>query len=333
MQRVMIFAGGLTGVPAILVLETLKVLDARKDMKLVAVCTPEVPTLAGTLRNYLKDRMRDAARKLFDPIQKNSGAFPPPLVPFLLAQKHGFEWITPPEGDVNHPDFIADIDNRIRPDIALSFYWLQKFSPDLLSVFKQAVNYHNGLLPAHRGMKATAWSIYDGEGRTGFTFHRMNGKLDDGPILLAGTIPVRNGHSAADLDLVKAAAAAKSIAGLMPMLAEKHPGIEQGQGGVFHSYKDYLSMVTVGDPAVLSHKEIERRLRAFGRLKIRIANSWYDVTKVRKMTKADRPGESVLVRTSDGVDLRVWRIRYLPWGLYKIVFRCKQFVKSSADGP
>ncbi len=78
MQRVMIFAGGISGVPAILVLETIKVLGTRKDVKLVAVCTPEVPTLAGTLRNYLKDRMRDAARKLFDPIQKHSGAFPPP---------------------------------------------------------------------------------------------------------------------------------------------------------------------------------------------------------------------------------------------------------------
>lgn len=323
MQRVMIFAGGTSGVPAILVRETLKALSARTDMKLVAICSPEVPTLADTLSGYFKDRMRAATRKLFDPMRKHGQTFPPPLAPSLLAQKHGFEWLSPPEGDINHPDFIADIGNRVRPDIALSFYWLQKFSLDLLRVFHQAVNYHNGLLPDHRGMKATAWSVYEGEDETGFTFHRMTEKLDGGPILLAGTIPVRNGHAAGDLDLVKAAAAAKSVARLLSMLVEKHPGIEQETGGVFHSHKDYLEILTIDDPASVSHEEINRRLRAFGRLKIRVGHSWYDVTKVSKMTKADRPGKGISFRTSDGVDLRVLRIRHLPCGLYKIVFSRK----------
>jgi len=46
-----------------------------------------------------------------------------------------------------------------------------------------AINYHNALLPLHRGMNAEAWSIYEQEQKTGITWHVVEPKVDVGPIV------------------------------------------------------------------------------------------------------------------------------------------------------
>lgn len=44
------------------------------------------------------------------------------------------------------------------------------------------VNYHIGLLPKWRGNSANGWGIINGENYVGYTIHRVNELLDDGPI-------------------------------------------------------------------------------------------------------------------------------------------------------
>ncbi|MBP3760934.1 MAG: hypothetical protein J6I55_05625 [Ruminococcus sp.] len=48
----------------------------------------------------------------------------------------------------------------------------------------QGINYHNALLPYHKGMNAEAWSIYDMDSVTGITWHRIRPAIDEGEILI-----------------------------------------------------------------------------------------------------------------------------------------------------
>ncbi len=50
------------------------------------------------------------------------------------------------------------------------------------------INYHNALLPFHKGMNAEAWSIYDMDHATGITWHRIRPAIDEGEILIQKTI-------------------------------------------------------------------------------------------------------------------------------------------------
>lgn len=52
------------------------------------------------------------------------------------------------------------------------------------------INYHNALLPAHRGMNAEAWSIYAGDKVTGITWHRIASEVDKGELLCTRELPL-----------------------------------------------------------------------------------------------------------------------------------------------
>lgn len=45
------------------------------------------------------------------------------------------------------------------------------------------INWHNALLPAHRGRNAEAWCIFEGDTETGITWHMLVEKVDAGDIL------------------------------------------------------------------------------------------------------------------------------------------------------
>ena len=45
------------------------------------------------------------------------------------------------------------------------------------------INYHNALLPAHRGMNAEAWAIFQMDSDSGITWHRIIEQVDKGEII------------------------------------------------------------------------------------------------------------------------------------------------------
>ena len=45
------------------------------------------------------------------------------------------------------------------------------------------INCHQALLPAHKGRNAEAWAIFEGDQKTGITWHRMTERVDEGEIL------------------------------------------------------------------------------------------------------------------------------------------------------
>ena len=57
------------------------------------------------------------------------------------------------------------------------------------------VNVHAAPLPRYRGMLPTFWVLYEREPETAVTVHYMNEKLDDGPIILQESVPIREGET------------------------------------------------------------------------------------------------------------------------------------------
>lgn len=61
------------------------------------------------------------------------------------------------------------------------------------------VNWHNALLPAHKGRNAEAWSIYAGEAVTGVTWHRIAEDVDAGDIIVQREIVIEPNTTALGL--------------------------------------------------------------------------------------------------------------------------------------
>lgn len=61
------------------------------------------------------------------------------------------------------------------------------------------INWHNALLPAHKGRNAEAWSIYAGDEMTGITWHMVTGDVDAGDIIVQEKILIDEGMTALKL--------------------------------------------------------------------------------------------------------------------------------------
>ena len=63
------------------------------------------------------------------------------------------------------------------------------------------INYHNAILPAHRGMNSEAWQIYEMDDVSGITWHYIVNELDAGPIITQEKIVL--GQTVTSLELLK----------------------------------------------------------------------------------------------------------------------------------
>ncbi len=58
------------------------------------------------------------------------------------------------------------------------------------------INFHNALLPHHRGMNAPTWSIYEMDKKAGITWHLVNKNIDDGEIIIQKEIKLNGTETA-----------------------------------------------------------------------------------------------------------------------------------------
>ncbi len=61
------------------------------------------------------------------------------------------------------------------------------------------INYHNSILPLHRGVNAEAWSIYDMDEYTGISWHRVDNGIDTGNILVQRFIKLNSNYTSFSL--------------------------------------------------------------------------------------------------------------------------------------
>jgi methionyl-tRNA formyltransferase len=91
---------------------------------------------------------------------------------------------------INSKDFIEYIKtNRI--DLIVSIASPKIFKKEILTApRKGCINYHTALLPRYRGRQPLFWALLNEEKDVGISIHKIDEKLDNGPIIIQKKIPV-----------------------------------------------------------------------------------------------------------------------------------------------
>lgn len=290
-------------------------ITSRDDVKLVAVCLQEKQKHLPNIRIYwlrtLSTRLRQiVGRNKSSPIKTTR-----PISLKKLSRHHNFEILIPPEGDINNPKFVKYLKETMQPTTAISLYCLQKFSKPLIDVFNDCVNYHNGLLPQYRGLKATAWSLYNNESETGFVFHRMTENIDEGPVLIQKSFKVDPEKNSNEIEIQKALISVDYIDPLIEKISERDPGRAQQGQSKYYSRSKLVTITKIEDPQHYSSSELKRRLRAFLALNISLQGRQFRVTRIQQIEPGQRR-RSPTFQSSDGKTFTVTRIEYLPYTLF-----------------
>ncbi|HEX5991553.1 MAG TPA: methionyl-tRNA formyltransferase [Thermomicrobiales bacterium] len=111
----------------------------------------------------------------------------------------------------NHPERWAAMLAPLRPDLIVSGGFPWRIPADVLALPRLgAINFHDALLPRHRGPNATGWAFRMGDTETGLTIHRLTPEFDTGPILAQAGVPITDDDN---------------LSSLMAKLVDRAPGL------------------------------------------------------------------------------------------------------------
>ena len=116
---------------------------------------------------------------------------------FISYLKHfGIKYIL----DNQNNKKIINVIKKSKCDLLLSFHYRKKISVDIInSPLYKSVNLHPSLLPKYAGCFSSVWAIFNGEKKTGITYHKMTNKFDDGNIILQKRLSIRKNDTAFSL--------------------------------------------------------------------------------------------------------------------------------------
>ncbi len=308
-MRLVVFANHFLSSSVRLTAATLRASASRPDLEVVAIV--DAARLPPSRARLPREAALRIGRRLSDPFQPPPFSYTPLLLTLpALARRHRVPLLAPREKTVNDEGFVDRLATELRPDASLVLMVDQLFRPPLLAASGEAVNYHNAMLPSHRGFGGPEYAIYQGERHSGFTFHRMIEGLDEGPILLPGSVEVAPGASADQVERAKTELACAEIDALLDAIAGREPGSPQGDDGATFTKAEVAAIRAVGDGSGHSFAELERRLRAFGVLELTRGEATLPVTALR------RTAGSALV-SADGIHFEPTRILHLRPSLFR----------------
>lgn len=126
-----------------------------------------------------------------------------PILGIISADPEVCRWAAEKNLGVHQPE--EDLDKRLN---ARPFDYLFSANnpyviPESLLILpkRQAINYHDSLLPKYAGMHATSWALMHGEKRHGITWHVMTEKVDAGDILEQRTVDIDENDTAFTLNI------------------------------------------------------------------------------------------------------------------------------------
>ena len=97
--------------------------------------------------------------------------------------------------DINNPDYITKLGEKSL-DLIISISCPQLFKSEILKVpDRYCLNAHGTLLPRHRGVFGSWWTLFCGDNEAGSTIHTMELKLDAGEILWQQSFPIPKGST------------------------------------------------------------------------------------------------------------------------------------------
>ena len=155
---------------------------------------------------------------------------------FCVAKKIDYTLLTSKEMT---EQLLSDLENfEIKVISAINTYIFPKEIVEHVNFY--GINYHNALLPQHKGMNAEAWSIFNLEKHTGITWHRIVEKVDQGEIILQKRIAINSSITSMKLLRIQLDMAYESFVEFAPQLIEETLIIEpqKSNDGEFHRIKD-----------------------------------------------------------------------------------------------
>jgi hypothetical protein len=317
-QRIVFFGDSNSAISSLLLERVIELSLQKDDLELVAVCDAARRFPRAEISRTIKQISSFYLRRWFGSFPERSNEML--LLPRLrsLCRRYGIPLLNPPDQDINHPEFIRQLQELFRPHLGLSSYCPQVFGSDLLSIFRSSVNYHNSLLPKYRGLRATAWSLYYRDSESGFTFHYMTEKIDDGRILLQRALPITPGISYRELEINKALLARSCLDKVLGMVILGKRGQAPTGSGTYFSQRDWKELTTIEEPGQIPASELLHRMACFEILNLKIGSVYYPVTG---LVDTDTTG-GLSFLTQDGLRLKPKRFHYLPYSLFKV---CRLF--------
>jgi len=276
--------------------------------EIVAICglqKPSKPKYAFRWLNIFYNRFNyiDATKRF---AKKND-------IPFLLLK----------EGQGNDKSVIFHLKKCYKPTTVMSFYFTDIYSPYFIGCFDQLVNYHNGLLPKYKGLKATCWAILKGEKEVGYTFHYIRPEIDAGNILIQQTFEIRVDERSEQVDARLVTQAAQQMPALLEMLRDQVAGDSQTGDESYFSYKDYRKVKFLHQPHRLACSELLNIIRAFGPINIKFNNRFYGIKKLIKAKSAKQKKGRHYFYSSDDVLIEASPFTHNQYWFYKSAYTCR----------
>lgn len=118
-----------------------------------------------------------------------------------------------------------------KPDLLLVFGFNWRLPHEALKLPRfGALNVHPSALPKYRGPSPVLWAIRNGDPFMGITVHRMNEKIDSGPILAqVDDIPIPEQVTRADIWNLTQAAVPRLLADALDAALRGDPGLPQDE--------------------------------------------------------------------------------------------------------
>jgi methionyl-tRNA formyltransferase len=156
--------------------------------------------------------------------------------------------------------------------------------------------------------------MYKRDQETGFTFHHMTERIDDGGILLQSSIPITPDSSYRALEIKKALLARSFLNQVLDKLISREEGIRPEGKDKYFSRKAWQELITIDNSRDLTAQELRHRLRCFEILRIRIEDQYYPTTDVVELSQRKRLG----FHTREGILMAPRRFLYLPYPLFRL---------------
>jgi len=129
-----------------------------------------------------------------------------------------------------------------KPTLVVSAYNYFIFPREVLAApALNIVNFHNSLLPRHRGRNAPTWSIYEMDAITGITWHQVHPAVDTGDVILQKEIALAGNVTALELTLQTLEVAAAAFKEILPSLLEDSYActpVQDNGNGSYHRSTD-----------------------------------------------------------------------------------------------
>lgn len=226
----------------------------------------------------------------------------------------------------NHPERWAAMLRPLQPDLIVSAGFPWRIPADVLALPRLgAINFHDALLPRHRGPNAMGWAFRTGDAEMGLTVHRLTPAFDAGPILAQARVPITDDDDSTTL----LAKLVDHVPNLLLQALERVARGEQGdpqnesqatEAGLFESE---WRMIDWGQPARTIHNQVRSWIGlrdippgALGEIDgetLQITKTRLVPTEPKKQeplpagTVLRRDGEKLVVQCGDGpIEILAW---------------------------